>query len=165
MLQHAVKKVLLQLITSLEQLTGHQYAQPCQTLSNASIGKHVRHVIELYQCLESGYPDNRVNYENRKRDTLIEKDRDHAVSLIHGIAESIGRPDKELVLESSFDEHANDTVCIATNYHREVVYNLEHTIHHMALIRIGITEVAAIRLSENYGVASSTIKHLQSCAQ
>jgi hypothetical protein len=45
------------------------------------------------------------------------------------------------------------------------MYNLEHTIHHMALIRIGISEVSDIRLSENYGVASSTIKHLQSCAQ
>lgn len=164
MLQHAVKNVLVQLTTSLDQLSDEQYAQSCKTLSNASIGKHVRHVIELFQCLENGYTANLVNYENRKRDLLVENDRGHAISLLQAISGTIGKPDKELTLESSYDEHSNEIIRIATNYHREVVYNLEHTIHHMALIRIGISEVSDIRLSENYGVASSTIKHLQSCA-
>lgn len=165
MLQHAVKNVLVQLSTSLDQLSEEQYAHPCKTLSNTSIGKHVRHVIELFQCLENGYADNLVNYEKRKRDTLIENNRTHAVSLLHAIAAGIDRPDKELILESSYDEHSNESIRISTNYYREVVYNLEHTIHHMALIRIGIGEVSGIQLSENYGLASSTIKHLQSCAQ
>jgi hypothetical protein len=35
----------------------------------------------------------------------------------------------------------------------------------MALIRIGINEVADIVLPENFGVASSTVKHKQQCAQ
>lgn len=165
MLQHAVKNVLVQLTTSLDQLSGEQYAQPCKTLSNTSIGKHVRHVIELFQCLENGYTDGIVNYEKRKRDALIENDREYAVSLLHAIAVGIDRPDKQLILESSYSEHSNESIRITTNYHREVMYNLEHTIHHMALIRIGIREVSDIQLSENYGVASSTIKHLQSCAQ
>jgi hypothetical protein len=52
-----------------------------------------------------------------------------------------------------------------TNYYREIVYNLEHTIHHMALIRVGLKELASIELPENYGVASATVKHKKSCAQ
>ncbi|MES1222964.1 MAG: DinB family protein, partial [Bacteroidota bacterium] len=85
--------------------------------------------------------------------------------LLHQIHRNLDRPDKELVLESSYDEDSSDLITIKTNYNREVMYNLEHTIHHMALIRVGINEVSQIQLPENYGVASSTIRYRQTCAQ
>ena len=69
------------------------------------------------------------------------------------------------MLEATYDEHSDKFINIATNYHREIAYNLEHTIHHMALIRVGLTEVAKIELPENFGVASSTVKFRNQCAQ
>ena len=69
------------------------------------------------------------------------------------------------MLEVSYNEHSNETIVIHTNYYREIAYNLEHTVHHMALIRVGINEVAAIELPAGYGVASSTIKSRNTCAQ
>ena len=165
MLQNAIQNVFLQLTTSLEQLDAGQYVQECQTLSGASIGKHLRHVIELFQSLERGYDAGIVNYEMRKRDARIENDKAVALSLLHEIHNNLDKPDKDLVLQSSYDDDSIDIITIRTNYNRELVYNLEHTIHHMALIRVGITEVSEIRLPENYGVASSTIKYRLSCAQ
>ena len=48
----------------------------------------------------------------------------------------------------------------ASNLDRELVYNIEHAIHHMALIKIGIKEVAPqLQLPEGFGVANSTIRH------
>jgi len=46
-----------------------------------------------------------------------------------------------------------------------MAYNLEHTIHHMALMKAGIREVAGIEMPESFGVASSTLKFRSACAQ
>ena len=165
MLQNAIRNVFLQLTASLEQLDEGQFSRECRTLSNASIGKHLRHIIELFQSLETGYATGVVNYDQRKRDTRMETNKELALSLLYDIPTKLDKPDKELVLESNGDGDSPELMVIRTNYYRELMYNLEHTIHHMALIRVGINEISQIELPETYGVASSTVKHRQSCAQ
>lgn len=159
LLQQAVKNVFVQLSETIRQLSPQQYAQPCCNLGNNTIGQHVRHIIELFQCLESGYTDNSVNYEKRKRDVSIESNKDLALDLLQDIHTNLNKPNKDLSLCACYDDHSDEPVSIPTNYYREVAYNLEHTIHHMALIRVGIGEVSDVRLPEEFGVASSTVKH------
>lgn len=164
-LNQAVNNVFIQLSSSLDQLSGQEYIQPCNNLSNNTIGQHVRHIIELFQCLEKGYDDGLVNYEKRKRDIAIETDKNLAASLLKEVYDQLDRPDKEMILEACYDDLAADPIKIPTNYYREVAYNLEHTIHHMALIRVGIREVSTIELPADFGVASSTVKYRKQCAQ
>jgi hypothetical protein len=164
-LQQAVNNVFVQLADTLQQLSDEEYIKPCNTLFNNTIGQHVRHIIELFQCLENGYDTNLVNYEKRPRDLAIETDKEFAGKLLQDIYRQLNRPNKELVLEACYDEHITQPVNITTNYFREIAYNLEHTIHHMALIRVGITEVSGIQLSDDFGVASSTVKYRKQCAQ
>ena len=164
-LQTAVNNVFVQLSATLDQLSQDQYTQPCKTLFNATVGQHVRHIIELFQCLENGYDQGLVNYEERKRDIRIESEKDFAAGLLTEVHQGLNRENKDLQLEACYDEHAEAPITLATNFYREVAYNLEHTIHHMALIRVGITEVSDIELPEEFGVASSTIKYRQQCAQ
>jgi hypothetical protein len=164
-LQQSIQNVFVQISQALEQLSAAQYSQPGKILGGASIGQHVRHIIELFICLENGYATGTVNYEKRKRDYSIETDKDLAASLLKSIYLTLSKENKDLVLEAAYDDSTAATVAIPTNYFREVVYNLEHTVHHMALIRVGINEVSNIKLPQSFGVASSTIKHRQACAQ
>lgn len=161
----AIKNVFAQLTDSLEQLTDEQYSQPSKILFKASIGQHVRHVIELFICLDKGYESGTVNYEKRKRDHRIETDRVLAIQLLQMIANNLDKADKELLLEASYDEQNDNTATVTTNYYREIIYNLEHTVHHMALIRVGVKEVSEVDLPESFGVASSTVKYRKACAQ
>ncbi|HVZ56536.1 MAG TPA: hypothetical protein VG870_07745 [Chitinophagaceae bacterium] len=164
MLQKSLEQTLDQLTDSLNLLEQGQYVHPCQTLFQASIGQHVRHIIELFQCLQGGYEEGVVNYDRRKRDVSIEKDPQLAACLLRQIRRDLVRPEKTLWLACTYGSGQDEPVLIPTNYHRELVYNLEHTIHHMALIRIGFRELAAPPLPDDYGVAPSTVKYRQSCA-
>jgi hypothetical protein len=164
-LQQSVKNVFVQLSESLQQLSDEQYTQPSKTLFNATIGQHVRHIIELFICLEHGYETGRVNYEKRKRDLSIQTDKAFATELLKKIYTSLEKPNRELLLESNYDEHSEQVITVNTNYYREIIYNLEHTVHHMALIRVGINEVSSIAIPDDFGVAASTIKYRKTCAQ
>jgi hypothetical protein len=164
-LQQSIQNVFIQLTASLDLLNDEQYVYAGKTLSNATIGQHVRHIIEMFICLEEGYAGGVVNYENRKRDSKIETEKDFAISLLEKIYEGLNKHNKALVLEAAYDESTNELLQFGTSYYREIAYNLEHTIHHMALIKVGIREVSDIEISDEFGVASSTIKFRTACAQ
>lgn len=165
MLTQPIQHVFVQLSETLNRLSHEEYTRSSNILMKATIGQHVRHIIELFQCLERGYDPGLVNYEKRKRDYKIETDKDLAISLLKDIYRSIEKPDKEILLEAQDYCETIETVSIPTNYYREIAYNLEHTIHHMALIRVGVNEVSSIELPDEFGVAYSTIKYRQQCAQ
>jgi hypothetical protein len=49
---------------------------------------------------------------------------------------------------------------ISTSFERELVYCLDHAIHHQALIKIGLKELDCVDLvNGNFGVAYSTIRY------
>lgn len=164
-LYNAIRASFQQLTDVLDQLTAEQYKAPSTNLSGSSIGQHMRHVIELFQCLLAGYHGGSVCYDDRKRDVRIETDPLFARSLLQQIQVSIEQPDKAIALVGVYDESASEQMQVATNYQRELLYNLEHTVHHMALIRVGLKELNAEPAAEHFGIASSTIRHREQCAQ
>jgi hypothetical protein len=149
------------------------YQMPLELLFGASIGQHTRHFVEFYQCLldqTGGHADERiVNYALRKRDLRIETDPEFAAELISSICEQLARINEKLPCRLVCDENMDSVsgLTIQSNIERELMYNIEHTIHHLAIIKIGLNAVAPqIALSEHFGVAPSTIRHKQNiCAQ
>jgi hypothetical protein len=141
---------------------GNSYSAPCNALSNATIGQHTRHIIELYQCLLAGYVTGDINYDNRKRDSLLENDITAAVDAVKEIQVNLQQEDKTVKI---FCKEADNSVCIESNYYREVLYNLEHCIHHQALIKVALLSIKDIQIAEGFGVAPSTLQYRQQCAQ
>jgi hypothetical protein len=165
MLKQPIQHVFVQLSETLKQLSNEEYIQPSRILINATIGQHVRHIIELFQCLEKGYDTGVVNYEKRKRDYQIETNKELASLLLKEIYQGLEKENKDIILEAEDYCESMQVVSIPSNYYRELAYNLEHTIHHMALIRVGVNEVSSIKLPDEFGVAYSTIKYRKECAQ
>jgi hypothetical protein len=103
-----------------------------------------------------------INYDKRGHDKLIETDKVIALNAIRRIRRFIVATNNDcaLRLDVGYDLHSEDCVTIQTNYFRELTYNIEHAVHHMALIKIGIREVAPyVNLSSDFGVAVSTLRH------
>lgn len=160
-LKQPIENTLQELEAVLLQIDTKVYTMPATHLFGATIGQHVRHIIELFQCLEAGYETGAVNYDKRQRNLRIETDVLFAIALMHEITNGIKACDKDLTLYAGVDAEG----AIRTNYVRELYYNLEHTIHHMALIRVGIGELTTLQIPTNFGLAPSTIQYRKTCAQ
>lgn len=155
-------KTLEQFKKVLSELPNGCYSQTCQILSNATIGQHTRHIIELYLCLINGYEVADVSYDKRERNTKIEEDIDFALEQLTYIQMNLEKPNKTIALSYEVEGEENT---LNSNYFREVMYNLEHTIHHQALIKIGVRHFSTQEIPESFGVAPSTIEYRKACAQ
>lgn len=152
-----------ELITVLQNLPGNSsYQNPLGSLSGASIGQHTRHIIEMYQSLLNGYDGGLINYDKRKRDLELETNREVAIDALLFINSKIEQPDKQITLAYELNE---SPYSITSNYLREVCYNLEHCIHHQALIKVGLLSMNIATASEHFGVAPSTIQYRKQCVQ
>jgi len=162
MLIPAISKTLNELSGLLSQLSDDDYCCPCHDLSNATIGEHTRHIIELFQCLENQYETGIVNCDNRKRDYTIQTNTTFAKECIDTILNQVDKENKELQIQQIVD---GEELLIQSNYQRELLYNLEHCIHHQALIKVAIIQSNSVAIDENFGVARSTIEYRKQCAQ
>ncbi|MDD5150289.1 MAG: DinB family protein [Flavobacterium sp.] len=156
-----IKKVLLQ-------LTNEQYDHKAILLSQASIGQHIRHIVEFYQCVLLGLDTKIVNYDNRKRNLLIETDRNFAIKIINAINSYLDQdiPDETIVLEGNFCAEEGKQTQIKTSIFRELAYCLEHSIHHQALIKVGLLELDRLSfIDDTFGLAPATIRYRKVCVQ
>jgi hypothetical protein len=140
-------------------LNDKQYNQKIAFLGNASIGGHTRHIIELLKCATDGYHTGTVDYLNRVRNLAIEADKSAAMQELSLMTNQLIQPDKKmkLIIESGEESVAN---YVTTTYFREIVYNAEHAIHHLALIRVALRELKLEIVGDDFGMAYSTIKYL-----
>ncbi len=162
MLIPSIHKTLNELVSLLNQLSNDDFTSPCKGLSNSTIGEHTRHIIEMFQCLENQYENGIVNYDKRNRDYRIQTDTDFALQCIAAINNQIDKENKTLVLQQIVDD---EELRIDSNYYRELLYNLEHCIHHQALIKVAVLQLEHLQIDANFGVARSTIEYRKQCAQ
>lgn len=158
MIQHQLQDQLQLLIRLLQQLTDEQYTRKIRHLGEASIGGHSRHIIEIVQCVIKGHETGRVDYIRRYRNTELEINRETAIQSIQEMTQLLNKTDKSLDL---YVETENGILPSSplTTYLREIIYSVEHTVHHLALIKVALTEMDLLLADDTFGVAYSTMLH------
>jgi hypothetical protein len=162
MLIPSINNSLNELIELLSQLSKEEYSEPCFELSGSSIGEHTRHIVEMFQCLNRNYDSGIVNYDKRDRNKQIQTDIHFAIQTILDVKNNISKENKNIELQQLID---GESIQIQSNYYRELLYNLEHCIHHQALIKVAILKSEKITVGYNFGVACSTIEYRKQCVQ
>lgn len=163
-MQYAIEN-LMQTGKLVASITDRHYIQNLNLLSGASIGQHVRHIIEFYQCLQDGYPRGVIDYNKRNRSIRLETETDYTLTIITGIIGFLERAsDKSLIMK--LDDVFGQSILAHTSLYRELAYNLDHTIHHQAIIKIGMQELMPhYTFSENFGLAPSTRRYMENSKQ
>ncbi len=164
-LSDACTAILDQLSDIIHQLNEDDFSRPSAILSNSTIGQHSRHTLEFFLCLEQGFQKGHVNYDKRAHDKLIESDKFIALNAIRRIREFIvgQKSDQPLKLEVGYERESEQCITIDTNYFRELTYNIEHAVHHMAIVKIGLQDIAPyVTFPPDFGIAVSTMRHRES---
>ncbi|HEX9980865.1 MAG TPA: DinB family protein [Flavobacterium sp.] len=162
MLLPTISRSINELNYLLVQLSDAEYAKPCEALSNATIGEHTRHVIEMFLCLLDSYDAGIVNYDRRERNLLMQTQVASALTALESIRLHLDKKDKAMILQQAVD---GEEIRIASNYFRELLYNLEHCIHHQALIKVALKDYGHLKINTDFGVAHSTIEYRNQCAR
>lgn len=153
-----------QLLDLINKLEDWQYTSPIPSISNATIGQHTRHILDCYLCLLKGSNTTVVEYDGRERDPKIEQERNAATALIQEIESQFPllKLEDRIQIKASYSYNIYDQEeAFETTIGREFIHNLDHMIHHLALIKIGVkTAFPLVDLHPHFGIAPSTIRHL-----
>lgn len=148
----------------LEHISPQDYAVSREFFEGSSIGQHVRHILEFYQCLllQIQQEPAVINYASRKRDKRIELDPSFALDLVIRLKDELLSLDASTGCLLIYDSYLSgeDTMSMNSSLERELLYNIEHTIHHLSIIRVCINNcIPHLNLPEHFGIAPATIKH------
>jgi uncharacterized damage-inducible protein DinB len=161
-LQETAQKILHQISDLTARLSDAEYTTGLGLLHGNTLGKHVRHIIEFFEILIVGSSSGVINYDKRKHASEFEISRAAALQKLQQLARDVEKiaNDKEVHLEVSYVDTDASAVMIKSSVERELAYNIEHTIHHMAIIKIAIQTVyPAIEVDRNFGLAYSTVRY------
>ncbi|MDA7705279.1 hypothetical protein N8772_02240 [Rickettsiales bacterium] len=130
------------------------------------IGQHLRHIFDHLIILYDGMDLNILDYNKRNRHNIIETDPKLARKKLNELYNSlkimpITDRDINIISEISVDNKIN--LQIKSNLKREILYIINHTIHHLAHIKI-IAQFMDIKLPEKIGLAPATSSYNRLCA-
>jgi len=134
---------------------------------SGSVGAHVRHVLDHVTALIEPAADGLVDYDSRRRQTLVEHHQATAITELRRLAFGLcllrnadERKPCRLSAVVSADGRRFET---PTMFGRELVFVLSHTVHHQAIIAL-LLATEGRRTPTRFGLAPST-PTLESCAQ
>ena len=163
---HHNKKRLEEIKGLFLQLPQELFTAPKEILSGATVGQHFRHILEFYICLEKGAKTGTVSYDERERNLLIETDMAYALSSLEKIIHFLTALEKDhaLTMKANYSSASGEQTIIQTSLYRELAYALDHTVHHLAIVRIALSqEKDKVKMDSNFGVAPSTIRYREQC--
>ncbi|QTV06160.1 hypothetical protein [Faecalibacter bovis] len=156
-IKESIHQSLSQLENILIQLNDTEYTQAIEILNGQTIGKHVRHIVEFFQCLLIA--DDVVCFDNRKREVLIENSTIYTLDRIKSIKQKIEFLDfnQPIILRQLI---ADDVIEVQSTIGRELIYCIDHSIHHFAIIKMVLrSDFPYISISEDFGIAYSTLNY------
>lgn len=160
-LKNVNSSVLNQLRQLIEQMDAVSYSMPLDIINGATIGKHVRHILDFYTNILN-MTDNTVYYDHRERDVKLETLTFNALDYITHIQSQLTTLKENTNVNVVISVNTNYSPKVGSTMERELIYALEHTTHHLAIIKIAVMHTFKhISLPDNFGVAASTIQFQQ----
>jgi len=125
----------------------------------SSIGSHIRHILDFYDCALSVNSENKIDLTLRKRNNEVETQCEAALQYLNQIIERL----------NAFDDKFEDNIIVIDDLGLgkiEMKYTFEsliaqansHTIHHYAIINYILDRIGIEMKDEDFGYNPTTPK-------
>ncbi len=174
MLHKATMDALKQVGVLIEVLMRQPTGVGDKLFREARIGAHIRHVHDHFKALFQGLETGTVNYNRRNRESEAEREitlseAEHQTIMTRMSNATLVHP--RLFIISEIDCFVSENAELPSSIERELLYLINHTIHHVAIIKL-ILQYHGIDAPAYLGIAPSTASHqryldesLRLCAQ
>lgn len=154
----AIEKNLERGVQLLQSISDEDYRNTSIAPYYSSIGTHVRHILDVFDCIFEGLPQKEINLINRKRNNLAENFTKNGISYFNEITEKL-----KLLKESDFDQIVKVTDdlglgIITANYTLGgiLIQAHSHAIHHFASVGYVISQLGIEFPDNDFGFNPTT---------
>ena len=144
MINTICKENLNSMLVLLKKITNQDYSTPIKHLNNSTIGQHYRHIIEFYLCYLKGLEDNHINFDSRERSIKLETNKTCCIETKNTIIEKLSSKlnnQSAIIFEYNYTIENSQSAEMVSNTLRELLFCLDHSIHHQALIKVALIEL------------------------
>ncbi len=147
---------------TLQSISDEQYTTPCASMFGATIGQHVRHTLDHFGAALNALEDEPIDYDNRDRDTDVERNRRIACDTIDALCALLHSTpceaaDRFVTVRVMLSADGQETE-LTSSFAREIAFATHHGIHHNAMIS-AIGRDLGIELPRDFGKAPSSIAY------
>lgn len=152
----------------LNMLTPQHYTHKVASIFNSSVASHLRHILDHYQTAitaATASTDALAHYDERKRDTDIEKSKDAALMAIERMEQDILSINLHKPIKVGFygDTEAFHTFQMPSIVGREIAFASHHAIHHLSMVKLIMQDMEySFPPDATIGIAPSTAKDMRS---
>jgi uncharacterized damage-inducible protein DinB len=157
----AIEKNLQKGVQLLNSISDETYADASLGPYYASIGCHVRHVLDVYSCILNGFASKKIDLTARERNLNVELQTslgiDYFNSVINELKKLLNNNDLSELLEVTDDLGLGNETAIYT-LGSILMQAQSHTTHHYASIGYLIYQLKIALPAKDFGFNPSTIK-------
>lgn len=158
---NASLKTLNKSISILEALSNEQLSDNSISPYYSSVGCHLRHVMDFYNCLFNGLDDKVIDLTNRERNELFECHSEIAIRHIQSIKERLlqlkNMDDGSLI--TVYDNLGLGKITISYTLGALLSQANSHAIHHYAIVSYILDRLEIKIEDKEFGINPSTPKN------
>ncbi|NCP90790.1 MAG: DinB family protein [Flavobacteriales bacterium] len=158
---NAIEKNLQRGVKLLNSISEAQYNNQSVAPYYSSIGGHIRHILDIFDCIFEGIPTKKIDLAARKRNELVEQYTVHGLLYFESILKKL-----DALKNSDFNElyQVRDDLGmgeITTNYTlaSALIQAHSHAIHHFASIGYIIAQLGIELPDADFGFNPTTPKN------
>lgn len=163
MLKQALLNSLAQALDLISIIDNLDEKRKSETYIEAGIGRHIRHIADHLQALLPAIESGIMDYNLRRRGHRCETDISIGRSLLEELYkkyETLDYSERALEVISEVDVTMCQTSKFQSNLSREILYLINHTIHHTAYISL-LAKTQEIEVPSSIGLAPATATFLR----